>query len=120
VYKNSRKGHRTGQGVFRIVFLVLGNLEAYYSSWAETKSQIKRFEDDVASLTQSETLVQFVLLDKTCYDIPPTLSVLGCTLFSRMAQEQIQSVNFGLNDFYHIVIGRLKHINKHTVLSLNG
>jgi hypothetical protein len=99
--KTSRKGHRTGQGGFRIAFLVLGNREAYYSR-AETKSRIKRFEDEVASLTQSETLDQFVLLDKTCYGIPPTLSVLGCTLFSHVAQEQIQSVNFGLNDFYHI------------------
>lgn len=88
-------------GVFKIVFLVLGNHEAYYSSWAETKSRMKRFEDDLAC-SEDELLGQFVLLDKTRFDISPTLSILGCTLFSQVAQEQVQSVNFGLNDFYHI------------------
>lgn len=45
---------------------------------------------------------QFVFLDQTRYDISPTVSVLGCTLFSEVTPEQEESVSLGLNDFYHI------------------
>lgn len=89
-------------GLFRLVFLVLGNHEPYHSTWPEAKSRIKRFEADLATSKDSETRGQFVFLDKTRYDISPTVSVLGCTLFSKVAQEQEESVSFGLNDFYHI------------------
>lgn len=89
--------------VFRIVFLVIGNHEPYYSGWAETKSRIKRFEAGLSeSCDRSEPLGQLVFLDQTRYDLSPTLSVLGCTLFSQVAQTQMESVSFGLNDFYHI------------------
>jgi hypothetical protein len=88
--------------IFRIVFLVLGNHEAYYSNWTETKACIKRFEAGLAMSEPSETLGQFVFLDKTRYDISPTLSVLGCTLFSQVMHEQIDHVSLRLNDFYQI------------------
>ncbi|CAG8305255.1 unnamed protein product [Penicillium salamii] len=89
--------------VFRIVFLVIGNHEPYHSSWAETKSRIKRFQTELGeSCEPSETLGQLVFLDQTRYDLSPSLSVLGCTLFSQVAQTQMESVSFGLNDFYHI------------------
>lgn len=39
---------------FRIVFLVLGNHEPYYSSWFETESEIKRFEMDLVSIQSGE------------------------------------------------------------------
>ncbi|KAJ5131271.1 uncharacterized protein N7515_007310 [Penicillium bovifimosum] len=86
---------------FRLVFLVLGNHEPYHSTWPETKSRIKSFEAELAS-SRSETRGQFVLLDQTRYDISPTVTVLGCTLFSEVVPEQEESVSFGLNDFYHI------------------
>ncbi|KAJ5551771.1 hypothetical protein N7535_000289 [Penicillium sp. DV-2018c] len=86
--------------VFRIVFLVLGNHEPYHSTWPETKSRIKSFEAELASCEESATRGQFVLLDQTRYDISPTVSVLGCTLFSEITEEQEESVDFGLNDFY--------------------
>ncbi|KAJ5157117.1 uncharacterized protein N7482_008217 [Penicillium canariense] len=88
--------------IFRTVFLVLGNHEPYHSSWNETKSRIKRFEVGIATSKPSETRGQFVFLDKTRYDISPTLSVLGCTLFSQVVDEQVDHVRLGLNDFYHI------------------
>lgn len=81
---------------FRLVFLVLGNHEPYYSSWPETKSRIERFR---AGLNQPG---QLVLLDKTRHDISPTTTILGCTLFSHVVHGQEESVSFGLNDFYHI------------------
>jgi hypothetical protein len=88
---------------FRIVFLVLGNHEAYHSSWPETKSAVNKFKTRIDNARgSSETLGKFVILDQTRYDISPNITVLGCTLFSRVAQAQKESVNFGLNDFYHI------------------
>jgi hypothetical protein len=87
--------------IFRIVFLVLGNHEAYHSSWAETKSSVKRFRDDIdESIRGGEMLGKLVLLDQTRYDISPTLTILGCTLFSHVSRAQTESVSFGLNDFY--------------------
>ncbi|KAB8213095.1 hypothetical protein BDV33DRAFT_197103 [Aspergillus novoparasiticus] len=88
---------------FRVVFLVLGNHEAYHSSWAETKSNMQRFKDTIdASSGRGEALGKFILLDRTRYDISPTVTILGCTLFSQVAPEQKESVSFGLNDFYHV------------------
>lgn len=88
---------------FRIVFLVLGNHEPYHSSWTEVKFRTKRFEAEIyESFTRGETLGHLVFLDQTRYDLSPTLSILGCTLFSQVLQEQIETVSFGLNDFYHI------------------
>lgn len=88
---------------FRIVFLVLGNHEAYHSSWAETKSNVQPFKDDIeGSSGRNEALGKLVLLDRTRYDISPTVTILGCTLLSHVSREQMGSVSFGLNDFYHI------------------
>jgi hypothetical protein len=89
--------------IFRTVFLGLGNHEAYYGNWTDTKSLVKRFKDDIDDLSRrGETVGNLILLDQTRYDISPTLTILGCTLFLHVTQEQIQNVDFGLNDFYHI------------------
>lgn len=88
--------------VFRVVFLVLGNHEPYHSNWSEAKSGINRFVTGLAPLKSEVPLGQLVFLDKTRYDISSTLSVLGCTLFSRVVHEQKEDVSFGINDFYHI------------------
>ncbi|KAM3458984.1 hypothetical protein MY3296_000131 [Beauveria thailandica] len=67
--------------VFRLVFLVLGNHEPYYSSWPGSKARVETFR---TGLTQPDRLV---LLDQTRYDLSPTVTVLGCTLFSHVALE---------------------------------
>ncbi|RMJ23309.1 ser Thr protein phosphatase [Aspergillus sp. HF37] len=88
--------------IFQIVFLVLGNHEPYASSWAETKASVERFRDDVGdSAGKGEALGKLVLLEQTRYDVSPTLTILGCTLFSHIVPEQAENVSFGLNDFYH-------------------
>lgn len=89
--------------VFRIVFLVLGNHEPYHSAWPDAISEVNRFKaESEASFERGETLGQLVLLNRTRYDISPTVTILGCTLFSQVAEEQAESVSFGLNDFYYI------------------
>lgn len=89
---------------FHIVFLVLGNHEPYHSSWPEAKSRIKRLEAELddRSLKHGETLGKLIFLDQTRYDLSPTLTILGCTLFSQVSQAQMESVSFGMNDFYYI------------------
>ncbi|KAM3450615.1 hypothetical protein NHJ6243_009767 [Beauveria neobassiana] len=82
--------------VFRVVFLVLGNHKPYYSSWPEAKARVETFR---MGLTQPD---QLVLLDQTRYDLSPTVTVLGCTLFSYVAFENQDRVSMGLNDFYLI------------------
>ncbi|OJD24743.1 hypothetical protein ACJ73_03898 [Blastomyces percursus] len=85
---------------FRILFLVLGNHEPYHSDWAETKSKVKRFKDDMEdSFRKGEVSGKFVLLDQTRYDISPIVTILGCTLFSHVVPDQIDTVNFGLKRF---------------------
>ncbi|CAG8935050.1 unnamed protein product [Penicillium salamii] len=89
--------------LFSIVFLVLGNHEPYHSSWPETKAAMNKFKTSIDEARESsETLGKLVILDQTRYDVSPGITVLGCTLFSRVTQAQKETVNFGLNDFYHI------------------
>ncbi|TQV97558.1 Ser/Thr protein phosphatase superfamily [Cordyceps javanica] len=82
--------------VFRVVFLVLGNHEPYCSSWPGAKARVEAFR---MGLPQPD---RFVLLDRTRYDLSPTVTVLGCTLFSHVAPENQDRVSMGLNDFYLI------------------
>jgi len=44
----------------------------------------------------------FVFLDQTRYDLSPDVTVLGCTLFSRVSEVHKEQISYGLNDFYHI------------------
>jgi hypothetical protein len=87
---------------FKIVFLLLGNHEPYHSSWEFVKEKIHKFEQGVKARDDSGELV---LLDQTRYDLSSEVTILGCTLFSKILPEQEQSVSFGLNDFYHIDSG---------------
>lgn len=82
--------------VFRVVFLVLGNHEPYCSRWPETMARIEQFKGEINAPDR------FILLNRTRYDISPTVTILGCTLFSRVLPEQQDSVGKCLNDFYYI------------------
>ncbi|KAL2380829.1 hypothetical protein RJZ90_004356 [Blastomyces dermatitidis] len=52
-------------------------------------------------------IVAFTYNTQVCYqtrydDVSEDLTVLGCTLHSRVSAEQEESVSFSLNDFYDI------------------
>ncbi|KAJ5578498.1 uncharacterized protein N7459_007462 [Penicillium hispanicum] len=88
---------------FEIVFFLLGNHEPYHSSWKVTKARVSNF----ASSIDQQRLVQhglgrFVFLDQTRYDLSPKVTVLGCTLYSKVSETHRKSVSFGINDFYYI------------------
>lgn len=87
---------------FQIVFLVLGNHEPYHSSWADAISDVNRFKDESeASFAQGETSGHLILLNQTRYDLSPSVTILGCSLFSNITETQAEMVSFGLNDFYY-------------------
>ncbi|KAI1332866.1 Ser/Thr protein phosphatase superfamily [Xylariaceae sp. FL0255] len=94
---------------FKIVFLVLGNHEPWESDWKETRRRMRVFENVIQkerSAATTGSIGEFVLLDRTRYDIPPAgerdtgLTILGCTLFSLVSPESLEDVSFGIQDFY--------------------
>ncbi|KAH8645533.1 hypothetical protein BGZ60DRAFT_424983, partial [Tricladium varicosporioides] len=87
---------------YKIVFLLLGNHEPYHSDWTNAKQKIRKFEQEVRENKASQNLASFVFLDQTRFDLSPKLTILGCTLFSKILPSQMNDVSFGLNDFYHI------------------
>ncbi|KAF7591930.1 hypothetical protein BBP40_000901 [Aspergillus hancockii] len=72
---------------FRIILLILGSHEP---------------EKIHGASPGDEELGELIALDKTLYDISPTITIRGFTLVSHVTQDQSESVSFGLNDFYHI------------------
>ncbi|KAJ5515143.1 hypothetical protein N7463_004695 [Penicillium fimorum] len=94
---------------FQIVFFLLGNYEPYHSTWEETKQVLHQFSASVdrrRSTTEQdghpESMGSFVLLDQTRCDLSSEVTVLGCTLFSRVSESHKEHISYGLNDFYHI------------------
>ncbi len=88
---------------FETVFFLLGNHEPYHSSWDYAKSKLREFQETTDDERQANKgLGRFVFLDRTRFDLSSKVTVLGCTLYSRIDPEQSDHVSFGLNDFYHI------------------
>jgi hypothetical protein len=94
---------------FQVVFLVSGNHEPWHSTWATAKDRLKHFSDTIRKRKASEesrdaqySLGEFVFMDQTRYDIGPDITVLGCTLHSKITQSQEERVSLSLNDFYRI------------------
>ncbi|KAI0410555.1 Ser/Thr protein phosphatase superfamily [Xylaria grammica] len=103
---------------FRVVFLVLGNHEPWHSNWDVTRARMRHFEHVIKrerentcnegagnrNNTTGTAPGKFVLLDQTRYDIQEEgdadVTILGCTLFSRVPLESLDDVSFGLQDFY--------------------
>jgi len=87
---------------FEIVFLLLGNQEAYDSDWTNVKQKIQNFSREISAKKADKNLGSFVFLDQTRFDVSPKLTILGCTLFSKIPPANMKDVSFGLNDFYKI------------------
>ncbi|OJJ42609.1 hypothetical protein ASPZODRAFT_76546 [Penicilliopsis zonata CBS 506.65] len=89
----------TQLGVFQVVFFLLGNHEPYHTNWTSAKERIHAFSQRVADRPGLGT---FVFLDNSRFDVSDQVTVLGCTLFSRILREQENRVSFGVNDFIHM------------------
>ncbi|KAJ5936555.1 hypothetical protein N7466_003005 [Penicillium verhagenii] len=88
---------------FKIVFLLLGNHEPYHSTWKQTKAKIWEFSASLNQRhSQDNSSGTFVFLDQTRYDLAANVTILGCTLFSKVSEQHRDGVSMGLNDFYYI------------------
>lgn len=80
------------------VFMIFGNHEAHYSGWQSIKQKFKEFEAEMKML-RGNSLGKIVLLDQTRWDFSPDVTILGCTLFSKICPEQKQRIISTLSDF---------------------
>ena len=88
---------------FKVVFFLLGNHEAYGSSYPASKERFAAFRDLWEQKRIIDTsLGEFVVLDQTRYDVTHQVTILGCTLYSNVLPEQREDVSVRLNDFYSI------------------
>jgi hypothetical protein len=90
---------------FQTVFFLLGNHEPYHSSHPAARNRLREFQlaiDNERTKDAEKSLGRFIFLERTRFDISPTVTILGCTLFSHIQPPQRDYVSFGLNDFYHI------------------
>ena len=67
------------------------------------KQKVHAFAERMESLRATSTIGRFVFLDRTRFDLSPTLTILGCTLFSNVTEEQKEPVSTRLVDFRDIV-----------------
>ncbi|KAF2234282.1 Ser/Thr protein phosphatase superfamily protein [Viridothelium virens] len=67
------------------IFYVFGNHEAYQLSIANATARMRD---------------RIFLLDRTRLDITPKVTVLGCTLWSNILPQEVQTVNLFLTDFH--------------------
>ncbi|KXJ90183.1 hypothetical protein Micbo1qcDRAFT_196354 [Microdochium bolleyi] len=93
--------------LFRIVFLILGNHEPWHSNWDDSKAVMREFEKtNHEERAKDAKLGQFVFLDRSSYcfhdETNGPVTVLGCTLFSRVPEYSMQDVSLGVKDFYNI------------------
>lgn len=84
------------------VFFVLGNHEPALTSWPDAKRRVRSFGERMESLRARSTIGRFIFLDQTRYDLDGTLTILGCTLFSRIKPAQRAEVSSRFIDFKQI------------------
>lgn len=89
---------------FKIVLYLLGNHEAYGTTMPAAQATVRSFEqkmEEIRSVPES-TMGRFVFLDQTRFDLTDHVTILGCTLFSRISTEQRDSVALFCSDFSEI------------------
>ena len=85
---------------FQIVFFVPGNHEPYRTSIDDSLSRLEVFAAKYS--VPGASFGRFVLLNRTRYDISPTLTLLGCTLWSRLDMHNIDILSWSVIDFARI------------------
>lgn len=86
---------------YSVFFFLLGNHEPYHMSFKTAKSKMRAFQTKIDK--RSTTMGKFVFLDQTRYDLASNLTILGCTLFSRISPKQDFAVESRMVDFRDIL-----------------
>lgn len=84
------------------VFFLLGNHEPSHGSWPAAKQRVRDFADRMQRLRSRSTIGRFIFLDQTRHDMDDGLTILGCTLFSKVSKEQAAAVSSRFVDFKQI------------------
>lgn len=88
---------------YSAVFYLLGNHDAFYLSLATAKRRMQEFNTRVDCLRSgSGDMGRFIFLDKSRYDLSDSLTILGCTLYSKITSEQAPAVAARLGEFRKI------------------
>jgi predicted phosphodiesterase len=80
------------------IFYILGNHEPYGIALAAARSRMSSF----ARESTREFGDRFIFLDRGRYDINPRITVLGCTLWSEIAPEEVKAAALRLTDMQEI------------------
>lgn len=81
---------------FETVFFVCGNHEPY-----GVDATVKDSMDRLQSFQQSSS-GKLIVLDRTRFDVSPTLTILGCTLWSALDPDCLDILSWSLTDFKRI------------------
>jgi hypothetical protein len=98
---------------FKYVFFVLGNLEPYQGPDGEkcthdaAVSKMREFQTEcgIERNTPGSPVAdrgEFVFLNRGRFDLGRTVTILGCTLFSRISPSQQRTVSIFVSDFSNI------------------
>ena len=100
---------------YKAVFYLFGNHEPFHLSMEVAKKQVQKFVSKMERLrVKSPSLGRFVFLEQTRYDLDEHVTILGCTLYSRITPEQARAVGSRMVDFRDILhwdVG--EHVDAH-------
>lgn len=95
---------------FEVIFYVLGNHEPYLSRYDYAVERMEAFEENIESRrvlkrqdgNTTSSLDLFVFLNRRRFDLSSKITILGCTLFSHISDEQRSTVSLFVSDFSNI------------------
>jgi len=82
----------------RRIFYVMGNHEAYQMTHTRAWERLRWFEEHARTRYRE----RFVFLHRTRYDLNEKITILGCTLWSKISDAQASDVHNRLTDFYRL------------------
>ncbi|RDL40478.1 uncharacterized protein BP5553_00457 [Venustampulla echinocandica] len=80
------------------ILYLLGNHEAYQMTLEAAEEKMRTFAKTVARTYGN----RFIFLNRTRYDVNPTITILGCTLWSHILPSQMAEVEARLTDFNQV------------------
>ncbi|KAF2682947.1 hypothetical protein K458DRAFT_369061 [Lentithecium fluviatile CBS 122367] len=91
------------------IFYVLGNHEAYGITMAAARAAMRNFE----AKARYEFGDRFFFMNRRRVDLTPTITILGCTLWSRIEDTQAAGCANALTDFHEINGIRNRSVEAH-------
>ncbi|KIY43830.1 Ser/Thr protein phosphatase superfamily protein [Fistulina hepatica ATCC 64428] len=88
---------------FERVFFLIGNHEPYgFGDDNTIDASVARFSAFEKTVASDPSLGEFIFLNRTRYNMSPTLTILGCTLWSHLNPDDKDILSWSLTDFKRI------------------